>query len=87
MASLPIHHDEAAGTFTLRLEGELARLDYQRSDGRMRITRTFVPDAIGGRGIAGQLMQAASEYAANAGLGIDPQCSYAAAWLARQSRS
>ena len=47
------------------------------------ITHTGVPAAIGGRGIAGALMEAAVAFAREAGLRIRPACSYAAAWMER----
>jgi predicted GNAT family acetyltransferase len=42
-----------------------------------------VPEAIGGRGIAGKLVQAAVDFAQAQGLKIDPQCAYAEAWMRR----
>ena len=49
----------------------------------MVITHTGVPDAIGGRGIAGELVRAAFEYAKSQGWHVRPACSYAAAWVER----
>jgi hypothetical protein len=50
----------------------------------MIITHTGVPSAIGGRGIAAELMQAALNAARSAGWTIDPACSYAAAYMRKQ---
>ena len=36
---------------------------------------------IGGRGIAGQLVRAALEFARGQGLKVRPECSYADAWM------
>ena len=47
----------------------------------MTITHTIVPAAIGGRGIAGQLVQAALDHARSAGLKVAPECSYADDWM------
>jgi predicted GNAT family acetyltransferase len=47
----------------------------------MAITHTIVPPEIGGRGIAGALVQAAVEHARAQGLKVAPHCSYADAWM------
>ncbi|HEX7769455.1 MAG TPA: GNAT family N-acetyltransferase, partial [Dokdonella sp.] len=52
-------------------------------DGIMVIDHTEVPPAVGGRGIAGQLVRAAFETARRAGWRVHPACSYAAAWIQR----
>lgn len=49
----------------------------------MTITHTEVPVAVGGRGIAGALVQSALEMARANGWQVIPACSYAAAWIKR----
>ncbi len=66
------------------MEGIDAHLDYALSDGVMTITHTWVPPRIGGRGIAAELMAAALEAAHAAGWSVNPACSYAAAYMAKQ---
>ena len=80
---MQIHHDEAAGRFECVVDGEECRLDYRREAGVMVITHTWVPSSVGGRGIAGKLVEAAFGVAAERGWQVDPRCSYAAAWAAR----
>lgn len=82
-SSIPVRHDAAATRFTLDVDGQQARLDYQLRDGRMVITHTGVPQPLEGRGLASQLTHAAFEYAKAQGLNVRPQCSYAAAWAER----
>ncbi|NNC24565.1 N-acetyltransferase, partial [Salinisphaera sp. USBA-960] len=60
-----------------------AELDYQLRGDQLVITHTGVPEAIGGRGIASDLVRAAFEYARGAGLKVWPACSYAAVWAER----
>jgi uncharacterized protein len=67
--------------FFAALEGHSAHLDYELRDGVMIITRTIVPEALAGRGIAAQLTKTAFDHARAAGLKILPHCSYAAAWV------
>lgn len=76
-----IRHDRAARRFTTIVDGLQGHVDYVEDAGVMTITHTVVPDAIGGRGIAGRLVQAALEYARGAGLKVLPQCSYAAGYM------
>jgi len=79
-----ISHDSQAHRFSTRVEGLPAVLDYTLANGVMTITHTGVPSAIGGRGIAAELMQAALNAARSAGWTIDPACSYAAAYMRKQ---
>jgi predicted GNAT family acetyltransferase len=65
------------------VEGHAAVLDYTLAGSVMTITHTAVPPAIGGRGIAADLMRAALNAARGAGWTVDPQCSYAAAYMRR----
>jgi uncharacterized protein len=69
--------------FSTVIDGHLAKVDYTLADGIMTITSTHVPEALGGRGIAGQLTKAAFDHARAAGWKIIPACSYAAAWAKR----
>jgi predicted GNAT family acetyltransferase len=78
-----ISHDHDAHRFTVEVEGMLAQLDYTVADGVMTITHTRVPAAIGGRGIAGELMRSALDAARKAGWAVNPACSYAAAYMAK----
>ncbi len=76
-----IHHDTGAHRFTTEVDGSHAELDYTLADGVMTITHTQVPPAIGGRGIAALLMEAALSAASAAGWSVNPACSYAKAYL------
>ncbi|HSD17834.1 MAG TPA: GNAT family N-acetyltransferase [Thermomonas sp.] len=76
-----IAHDPARHRFTAEVDGETAYLEYERGDDVMVITHTIVPPAIGGRGIAGDLVRAAVEHARAEGLKVDPRCSYADGWM------
>lgn len=84
MTELPtVVHDPARQRFHLQVEGHEAELTYQLRDGIMVINHTGVPGAIGGRGVAGQLVRAAFEHARAQGWRVLPACSYAEAWAAR----
>lgn len=78
-----IRHDSAAHRFEVRVEGSLCELDYTLADGVMTITHTLVPEAVGGRGLAGALVRTALETARGEGWKVVPACSYAVAWMQR----
>lgn len=82
-ATSPITHDQAGRRFVSVREGHEARLDYERMGDTLAITHTLVPDAIGGRGIASELVRTAVEFARAEGLKVQPACSYAETWLRR----
>jgi uncharacterized protein len=83
MTMSTISHDAHAQCFTTEVDGSAAHLDYTLADRVMTITHTRVPAAIGGRGIAADLMQAALNAANAAGWSVKPACSYAAAYMAK----
>ena len=76
-----IAHDAARQRFATETDGQTAYLEYEQADDVMVITHTIVPSAIGGRGIAGDLVRSAVEYAKAEGLKVDPRCSYADGWM------
>jgi len=78
-----IHHDANGHRFRTEVEGEVAELSYRLDGGLLVIDHTWVPEAIGGRGIAGELVRTAFEHARGAGLRVVPACSYAASWVTR----
>ena len=78
-----IQHLPAVQRFVTEVDGHVGFVEYERHGGTMAITHTIVPSAIGGRGIAAALVQAAVEHARTEGLKVDPQCSYAEAWMRR----
>lgn len=83
MNDTAIRHDAARHRFETEVDGHVGYVEYALEGGVMSIDHTIVPEAIGGRGIAGKLVQAAVEHARAKGLKIAPRCSYAAAWMER----
>ena len=78
-----IRHDTARQRFDAEVEGHAAHLEYRLEGGVFVIVHTEVPEAIGGRGIAGKLVRAAVDFAQAQGLKVDPRCAYAEAWMRR----
>ena len=81
--SMEISHDPVSGRFSTQLDSHEAELVYRHQDGRMVIDHTGVPEAIGGRGVAGALVKAALDYARAESLRVVPLCSYTATYIQR----
>lgn len=80
---IDIVHHAIPGRFVTEVDGHQGYVEYEVAGSIMRITHTVVPDAIGGRGIAGQLVRAALDHARSEGWKVKPVCSYAQAWIDR----
>ena len=75
--------DQAGARLELAADGYLAELVYRRNGRRLVLLHTAVPAELAGRGIGGQLVRAAVDKAAAAGLTIVPLCPFARGWLER----
>lgn len=69
--------------FELIVDGHTAYADYHYSGDVLYIDYVFAPEALRGRGAAGQLMSGVGAIARERGNKIVPICGYAAAWLKR----
>jgi predicted GNAT family acetyltransferase len=69
--------------FELAADGALSVLIYRRRADRLVLVHTDVPESLGGRGVAGMLVQAAVDRAAGEGLTVVPLCPFARKWLER----
>ena len=78
-----VRHDAARQRFVAMLDGVEAELDYEQRGQVLSLTHTGVPSAIGGRGIGGELVRSALDYARSKGLKVVPSCAYAAAYIER----
>jgi hypothetical protein len=78
-----IRHDAAAHRFETTVDGQLCEIDYSLRGTLMTIDHTGVPSAVGGRGIASELVRTALDTARAEGWKVVPACSYAAIWMER----
>jgi len=81
--AIEVRHNTAASRFEATVDGQLCVANYHLVDGVMRIVHTGVPSALGGRGIAAELVRAAFAHAAATGLEVEPWCSYVRAYMKR----
>lgn len=82
---LEIQHDRTAQRFSVDVDGHQCVLEYRLADAVMTITHTRVSEAVGGRGIASELLLAALAAARAEHWSVVPACSYAAAFMAKNS--
>lgn len=77
-----VKHDSAAGRFYVDVDGSTAYLAYAQVDEKtLDFRRTFVPEALRGRGLASEIVRAALNHARTQGLRVIPTCSYVAATI------
>ena len=82
---IAVNHDRTTQEFTADVDGRRAVLNYTLAGHVMTITHTGEPQAIGGRGVAGELMRAALSTATAAGWQVIPACSYASAYMRKRT--
>ncbi len=71
------------GRFTVTVDGHTAELRYLVQDANLILIHTEVPEALGGQGIGGVLVEAAVDRAVRDDLVIVPLCPFARRWLQR----
>jgi predicted GNAT family acetyltransferase len=84
MTTYDIRHNEDETQFETSIEGKTAYVAYDLEEpNRIVFTHTIVPDELSGRGIAGELVKHALDYAKEKNLTVVPQCAYVAAYIKR----
>lgn len=79
-----VRHDEENQRFVAEVEGNEVFVEYRwRDDATLDLFRTYTPEALRGRGLAGRVVEAALEHAKAEGLKIVPTCPYVARTVER----
>jgi len=81
--TVQVTHNEARQRFETTVDGHLCVADYQRRGDIVWVSHTGVPEAVGGRGIAAELVRVALEWVEAQGLKVQPSCSYVAVYMRR----
>ena len=74
-------HDPDNSRFVYRDGDAGGQLIYRLDGDRLLLTHTQVDVVLRGRGVAGRLVRAAAEHAADGGLVVVPVCPYTRNWL------
>jgi len=83
-ASLNVINNQAAHRFEVRLGDETAFAEYRIEPDAIVFPHTVVPEAFGGRGVGGQLVQAGLAYARELNLLVKPTCPFFHAYIAKR---
>ena len=85
--NVAVTHNEARQRFEATVDGVLCVCDYQLRGKVMWMTHTGVPPAVGGRGIAAELVRVALEWAGQQGFSVEPSCSYVEVYMRRHPQT
>lgn len=80
---LDIRHFPENKRFETTVDGFTAFVTYRLENNSLDIVHTIVPRPIEGRGIAGELVRAAYDFAIENGMHCRATCPYAVVWLQR----
>ncbi len=83
MSEPTINLELEAGRFSMVVDGETCLLEFTRSGDVVSMNSVRVPEAVGGRGLAGQLTRHALDWAQSEGLKVRPRCPYVKSWIDR----
>jgi predicted GNAT family acetyltransferase len=79
-----VRHNEEKSQFETTVDGHVALTAYDLEDpDRIVFTHTDVPEALAGRGIAGEIVKFGLDYAREKKLTVVPQCPYVASYIKR----
>ena len=81
--TVAVAHNTARQRFEATVEGQLCVADYQLRGRVLWMTHTGVPPAVGGRGIAAELVRVALAWAEDKGYKVEPACSYVEVYMRR----
>src|SRR5258708_27776475 len=83
MSDVAATDNQDSSRLEIRADGQLAELIYRTRAGRLILVHTEVPEALGGRGIGGELVRAAIRKAKAESMTLVPLCPFARSWLER----
>ena len=83
MSNSTVTHNQTASRFELTIDGHTGVAEYVDQGSVWAMNHTYVPDELRGQGVAARLVEAALAAARQAGVKIDPQCSYVDVYLQR----
>ena len=81
--NIAVTHNESRQRFEATVDGQLCVCDYQLRGDVVWMTHTGVPPAVGGRGVAAELVRVALDWAADKGFKVEPSCSYVDVYMRR----
>jgi predicted GNAT family acetyltransferase len=84
---ITIQHDQGDKQFYITIDGSRAYLAYMDLGRKtLDIYRTYVPNALRGKGLAAKLTERALQFAKEEGYQVIPSCSYVERYMQRQEK-
>ena len=83
MSDVAVTDNQDDSRLEIKVDGGPAELIYRTRAGRLILMHTEVPEALGGRGLGGELVRAAIRKATAEGMTVVPVCPFARSWLER----
>lgn len=80
-----IRLDQQQQRFVMEVDGHECELGFSRDGNIVSMNHVRVPDAVGGRGLAGQLTRHALDWARDEGLKVRAVCPYVARFVERHT--
>ncbi len=79
-----VQHDRSQNRFVVQIAGAEAVLEYRATADSIDFFRTYVPEALRGKGLAAKLVEEGLRYAKENDLHVIPTCSYVKKFVERQ---
>jgi len=83
MTAIDIKRNDQRQRFEAVVDNQLCVLEYTIDGKTISMNHVRVPEAVGGRGIAGQITRHALDWARSNHLRVVPNCPYVAGWIER----
>lgn len=80
---LPLTNNESLRQFELIVDGQKAKIEYERQKDRMFLTHTEVPAALEGHGVGAAMVEKTLHYLEENNLKLVPWCSFVKSYLQR----
>ena len=74
--NVEVRVDKKRKSFIAEVDGHEAYLDYTLSNDKIILTHTYTPIELRGKGLAGQIVKFAFDYAKKQNLKVVPSCPY-----------
>ena len=76
-----LRNNKSKSRFELEMDDYMAFVEYEQSDGAIRLLHTEVPKELGGRGVGSILAKAVLENIRSHGLKVEPRCEFLAGYI------
>ncbi|RAJ05299.1 hypothetical protein LX64_02456 [Chitinophaga skermanii] len=78
---IPVTDNELAHQFEMKVNGQIAKIEYMMSGERMFLTHTEVPVSLEGQGVAAHMVEKVLQIIDERKLKLVPLCPYVASYL------